>query len=59
MRSSTTQATFDRRLLTVMPDGNTTINGNLNCNNITLSSTGKINSGDDNHYIQIDATTDT
>jgi hypothetical protein len=58
-RTSTSQTTFDKRLLTVMPDGNTTINGNLNCNNITLGSAGKINSGDDNHYIQIDATTDT
>jgi hypothetical protein len=38
MRSSTTQTTFDRRLFTVMPDGNTTINGTLIIsNNLTVN----------------------
>jgi hypothetical protein len=38
MRSSTSQTTFDRRLFTVMPDGNTTINGTLTATAITLTS---------------------
>ena len=39
--------------------GNKTISGNLTVNNITLSSTGKINCVDDNHYIQLNQTNDT
>jgi hypothetical protein len=38
--------------------GNKTMSGNLIVNNITLSSTGKINCVDDNHYIQLDQTHD-
>ena len=34
--------------------GNTACSGNLSVPNITLGSAGKINSYDDNHYIQID-----
>jgi hypothetical protein len=39
--------------------GNKTISGNLTVNNITLSSTGKINCVDDYHYIQLNQTNDT
>jgi hypothetical protein len=31
MRSSTTQITFNRRLFTIMPDGNITTLGNIDC----------------------------
>ncbi len=35
------------------------VSGNVTTNNITLSSTGKINCVDDYHYVQLDQTTDT
>ncbi len=50
MRSSTSQTTFDKSLLTVMPDGNTTINGtstisnNLRVNGV-VSCTGNFSCG--------------
>jgi hypothetical protein len=34
MRSSTSQTTFDKRLFTIMPDGNVTITNGLNCTGI-------------------------
>ena len=40
MRSSTLQTTFDRRLFTIMPDGNITTLSNINCGGgITINST--------------------
>jgi hypothetical protein len=41
MRSSTTQTTFDKRLLTVMPDGATTINGNTTITGSLTTSSDK------------------
>jgi hypothetical protein len=39
--------------------GDKTLSGKLTVSNITLSSNGKINCVDDNHYIQLDQTADT
>jgi hypothetical protein len=47
------------RLSPTTLSNNTAINGTLKVPNITLGSSGKINSYDDYHYIQISQPTDT
>ena len=49
-RTSTSQTTFDKRLLTVMPDGATTINGTLNVAGYITSGNGLWNRSADGVY---------